>query len=527
MLAPPPRSTRWIAGLTVGAALAAYLSAAASAARLGDPAGDRPPASCEDRVYDPRSMPTVDAGRTCDGSGADAIREVLTHETVLVEPAALRSPVVLASCDDDAAGDPREYGEYWSPGFDLGQAVEILAPDPARASDVPVRLAFGLTGDGDASTPGRVAGGAVWIVSADAPVPRRAIAAPPDVTRFGEALVAIDDVDGDGAPDLVVAGARRRSRNGPAADRERTRFFVASSGRGVVLRAFEETSEVRSAVPVAVPDQDGDGLRDVAWIARASLERGPRARHHVWIVVATPATGRTIRGLHVRLPRSDAGGGRYHLAPHLLASLSGGGDGPDLLILGARPLTAIDLASGDTAWVTDDTTAWFERAFAIPDVDGDGARDLAAGRVIGNDEAELVQLSARDGSTRRVIGPFDRYLRHEFNGALGADTDGDGAPESYVTSIGPFGGVVVELCGRTGHPRRSFLEPLPYENGEFVRAGFDWDDDGAPDVMVAGYDRRTGGVANGVSVFSPKRGCLLLHLRIDDVRPSMPPRGAR
>ncbi len=338
--------------------------------------------------------------------------------------------------------------------------------------------------------------------------------APVDVPAEG---VATGDLDGDGIPDLAVAGEDEFSvllgdgtggwdvTSIPIADdANESRFFkvvltdverdgdldaIAVQFSGEILGnggflylndgtgtfTFDQPVLVQGAEgDVVTGDMDGDGATDVA--------------------VETP-------GQFAAVYRGDGAGGflpRLDLAPPIdgqgidLADLNG--DGRDDLVLGgsdatARSVAAVYLSTG-TAFAAPvqyvaDPARRESRGFATADMDGDGHLDIVAitSALDAEDDASLAVLPGRgDGTfgaavvTPIVGGPTSAQLEV-------GDIDADGHPD-VVAALRGRGAMVFFGDGAGSFPDSHYLAPSGGTATDLVVV--DIDGDGVDDVVTAG-----------------------------------------
>lgn len=356
---------------------------------------------------------------------------------------------VLAIQTDERALDARAWLRIVS-GRTRGTLVEFeLGPATADATavvcgdvdqDGRVDLAVGLPTDGRAETgapPGRVAvlSGRDGRELASATGARAG-------DGFGARLAALDDFDGDGAPELLVSSAgfeAQRPTHAPWSSRGRVE---ARSGRTLAplyVRDGEHEDARFGAALASSGDVDGDGFRD--WLASA-LEAGD-------VLVVRAHSGRTGSLLYVAR-------GTTRTLGHALASLG--------------------------------------------DCDGDGVDDFAASGGDEFDEQCVEIRSGRDGGRITSLGSPPRETFNwleRFGDVLGApgDVDGDGCPDLFVASStwkyednghGAAGGRAWIHSGKT---RETLLELCDESRFDNLGSGFaplgDADGDGTIEFVAA------------------------------------------
>lgn len=307
--------------------------------------------------------------------------------------------------------------------------------------------------------------------------------------RFGSALAALGDVDGDGRGDLAV-GAPHADVGAPNGGV--LRVLSGATGRVLATAAGDDSNDRLGAALAAAGDHDGDGLMDVL----------------VGAPMGSPASGevRVVRGVDGATLRTYAGsaaGERFGAALAGLGDLDGDGI-PDLAV-GAPEADAAGSSSGRVVLLSGRSgallrehvgAAWdrFGTSIASPgDLDGDGRADLLVGAPFsdggGFNAGSVLAFSGADGSLLFDVhgaGPGDRLGERV---AAAGDVDGDGIPDLVAVAPGEDGvavdsGVVRVLSGLDG---RLLLTVSGETSGEFLSAAAgagDVDGDGRADVLV-------------------------------------------
>lgn len=263
---------------------------------------------------------------------------------------------------------------------------------------------------------------------------KRAGDAPGD--RFGFALAALGDVDGDGVCDLA-AGAPDARGGGVLAGR-----VVVLSGRdGTVRFAWDGTQGDRLGLAVAGPgDLDGDGRGEL--LVGVPLADGPSFNAGAARVFAGGDGALLFEW------RGGASGDR--LGSRVAAVGDVDGDGvPDVGVGvpgddgGGLDAGAVRVLSGADGTLLLErrgprSGAYLELVAGVGDIDGDGRGDLALGLPGqgANEEGQVWIVSARSGTVLRVISGTSPRGWLGFALAAAGDLDGDGRLEVFAGAPG-------------------------------------------------------------------------------------------
>ncbi|MBI4585413.1 MAG: hypothetical protein HY717_15475, partial [Planctomycetes bacterium] len=249
---------------------------------------------------------------------------------------------------------------------------------------------------------------------------------------LGISVAGLGDVDGDRAPDFV-AGAEGY----PWAE-DRGRVLLVSGRTGAVLREWvgvEAHIGFGGAVSAA-GDLDGDGITDFAAVDH---------REGLTITIISPRSGEAILKISAGIRPFTAA------YPILAEPFDADGDAtPDLAlgdsgyVIGGR-ISVYSGKTGHEIWTRKGNKAFDGLGFSlalIGDLDGDGRRDLAAGKP-GSSHAvwedsqtpgEVVILSGADGSILRALPGPPRHFNFGEAVANAGDLDGDGLPELAIAA---------------------------------------------------------------------------------------------
>jgi len=227
--------------------------------------------------------------------------------------------------------------------------------------------------------------------------------------------VAIGDLDGDGWPDLAVAG--------------RDLFLFYGSSEGMTSAAAPIAAAEGQMAGVGIADLDGDAMNDllvsviggddlIIWGGLWSASRDPS-----------------------QAPQTVLAGGTQTVA--LLAADLSGDERPDILRLSHDPAEPdiIWEQTGLRRFVPKPLPQSFRRSFAaeIIDLDQDGLLDIWVTRDVGwitGADSIYTRRGERDGPWIDVASDMGAALAIDGMGIALADLDGDGDIDAYVTDIG-------------------------------------------------------------------------------------------
>ena len=310
----------------------------------------------------------------------------------------------------------------------------------------------------------------------------------PSTTRFGQTIVTMGDINGDGVPDLAVAapfqdGDFETFQRGYGEPQNVGKIFLIDGANLSVLNEFDdpEFQQVQqlhfggqigaSMAPVA--DVNGDGITDL------------------------------IAGVPHHFDATDESEEKANAGEAFVFS---GKDGSVLFTL-SDPTSEENGKMG--AAVT-----------GLGDVDGDGVSDVAVGvpgKDIGGEDGipnvGLVYLfSGRTGALVRTLNHPDQGGT-EAGAALGSalanagDVDGDGI--SDVLAGAPGEGHVFVFSGKTGNLLFDIASPVTedlHSFGAAVAGGKDFNRDGKPDFVVGAPNSE--GLRGAAYIFNGSDGSL-------------------
>jgi hypothetical protein len=293
----------------------------------------------------------------------------------------------------------------------------------------------------------------------------------------GPIAVAVADVNGDGKPDIVVAGSSVVG-------------VLLGNGDGTFQPVVTYNSGGQNPYSVVVADVNGDGKPDLVVANEASSNLG---------VLLGNGDG-TFQ------PVVTYNSGGLYDSSVVVADVNGDGK-PDLVVANAftnpnntAGIVGVLLGNGDGTFqtaVTHVSGGINTVSVAVADVNGDGKPDIVAANV--SSDTVSVLLGKGDGTFQTAVA----YGPGGYNpeSVAVADVNGDGKPDLIVANYSgepccANGGVGVLLGNGDG----TFQTAVAYGSGgneaESVAVA-DVNGDGKPDVVVANFSGGTVGVLLG------------------------------
>jgi len=311
---------------------------------------------------------------------------------------------------------------------------------------------------------------------------------------FGIALASVGDLDADGVPDLAI-GAPDENGGG------RVYLFSGATGEALGALAEPEGSIAYGYAIAPAGDVDGDGTPDIL------VGDYKRLSESGAVSVVSGATG---QALHVLAP--DAPIALAHFGRALAGGADVTGDGVADWIVAARGEEVEGVAGGRVYVISGATAETVRRLVSpqptdggqfglsvalCPDVDGDGAAEIAvgAGRETGDQTAQghAYLFSGAAGDLLQSYASPSPAANGWFGQSVACtgDLDGDDAGDLVVGAAGETdgatrSGTVYVMSTGTGEPLAQVSSPTELADGRFG-------------VWVAALDGDTPRIAVGAS----------------------------
>lgn len=169
-----------------------------------------------------------------------------------------------------APSNPLEGRVYLVSGRDGGVVRTIAGPHPGAQFGWYLTAIGDLDADGASDVaigaPTELVGGArrgaVYLVSSATGATLRALPGQLPDHRFGEMLAALDDLDGDGVPEVAVGAPGGPTASAPGASE--VAILAGATGERLHLLVGLEDDELYGRMLAPIDDLDGDGARDLA-----------------------------------------------------------------------------------------------------------------------------------------------------------------------------------------------------------------------------------------------------------------------
>ena len=287
--------------------------------------------------------------------------------------------------------------------------------------------------------------------------------------------VAIDDINEDGKPDLVVANEGSNTVS----------VLLNTTVTGATTPTFATKADFSTAMnpeSVAIGDVNADGKPDLA-VANINSNT-------VSVLLNTTATGAT--------PPTFAAKADFPTATNPLGVAVGdiNGDGrPDLAVGNTSVTTGVSVLLNTTATGAMPPTFATRVNFptgqqpeyiAIDDLNGDGIPDLAVSNLNVATISVLLNTTAASATTPTFAAKGDFTTGTNPRSVAIGDLNADGKPDLAVVSGSSFVSVFANMTA-AGAMTPSFAAKIDYPTGfqPFSVAVGDFNQDGKPDLVVA------------------------------------------
>ena len=332
---------------------------------------------------------------------------------------------------------------------------------------------------------------------------------------YGISAAVMDDVDGDGRPDLVVgaSGGDDRpgyvevlsGRTGVAPIPERAGVRGLHPGfpfrRNALYRVDGAFSGARFGVSVAVHDDlDADGVSDLLVGASGSFTIG-----RGYVQAVSGADGSLI-GSPIQGPQN---GSRYGISITVIGDVDGGGL-DDFVVGSSFSAGYVDVVSAESLTrirqiprPSGSAEVFGEHVQSVPDADGDGHEDVF---VVSRGYGSLIasgHLFSGTGTFPEVWGVTGGSGHYWVSAEAREDLDCDGIPDVLVGAAqvnAPGGGYVRAFSGADGATLWT-VDALEVDEafGTGLAVVDDLNSDGAADLVVGAWGNGLGGTNAGAA----------------------------
>ena len=402
-------------------------------------------------------------------------------------------------------------GSYDGAGYSTGHSVVAVVGRNSLQHALPWCI-IGLPKDG---------AGSIWFVQEGGVDPQSHTPAREfgEYAHYGATFAPFADIDGDGVEEILVSALGNLFVPG--------KVFVLSVARREILHAIEcEEKGALFGMPACqVPDQDGDGIPDVAAVV-ARLDPPDRS-----LPIMSVHFYSTRTGLPARAPL-DLDLEADHIPTMTWIPSEGEGKEGHLLIgvpyRKPRTLCALSVSTGECQWELKTEYFWDKSMHSqsvVSDMDGDETADVLSGALVdtgaGQNQVVVHLISGSTGEVLRTTLGMAGGLKDVAAVAPCGDRDGDGIQDFFFTAQPNSGrGVVYVASGRTGEGLQVYNLGDGSEDygdvGYSISVGADWDGNGERDFCVTSYDRHSlSGASRAVRLVSSETGKILHYITAD------------
>lgn len=282
-----------------------------------------------------------------------------------------------------------------------------------------------------------------------------------DSSRAGNIVASLDDVDGDGVPDMLVSEGSTWT-NPPKA------VAISGNSDAVLYEVVDEYGvTIRAGDFVIGSDRDGDGLRDILILDRCTL-----------LYSCSGASGAAIDWENTHSGCGSGQGGHAHVAE--VGDLDG--DGKREFLVSINPGAFGGCYRGILELLSFESGIWGSRSSngywvdVLPDSDGDGVDDYVASDKDAC-ESGLTVFSGRSGETLFQGGATAFSWNESRPVRSVGDLDGDGlsdfirAASGFTDTGGVQRGIVRVYSGNDLWLSIDNPDPYPFEGVTLTTRG--------------------------------------------------------